>query len=181
MDSPCKVIGRWWDASIEHWHRRKRPDDEFLKSWAEGLTHDLPKEPIRQDSMCGFDHRALIREWEDILATISLLERKEPGFAHLPAIRHWLDHCVFHEGRLGRHHMFSYADVKGDWSHLKARPSKTPDAKQPVILRSEGARTKIQAGVPGPTRVMLYPNPSGSYLQKPRTSNHSSLEHEGAE
>ncbi|KAK1829777.1 hypothetical protein QBC39DRAFT_435409 [Podospora conica] len=114
----AEFMGKLWDASLQHYGDL---DAQFLAFWEAGISQGNPlphtraaptqanllREQTRFERVC--------RKYEHHLAVISLLESKSPGFAQLPAIRAWLDSCVFRRARRGN---VSLPDLKGDWSHL---------------------------------------------------------------
>ncbi|KAK1829780.1 hypothetical protein QBC39DRAFT_435410 [Podospora conica] len=117
IHDPYKVIETWWDSALEC--HGGTADAGFLKCWEHGMNKALPTTPINKLDR-GFNHmqEALVKKWTTSLDTISLLDRKSPGFAQLRAIRKWLDDCVFH----GIDDFFGHEDFGGHWSHLRPSP-----------------------------------------------------------
>lgn len=92
-------------------------DDEYLKSWDEGIGSALAREPVGKLGMTPDARENLVWELTMSLDIDSVLERRSPGFANLPTIRAFLDRCVFH--RRNRR-TFDHVDLEGDWTHLMA-------------------------------------------------------------
>lgn len=109
-------IGKCWDAALEY--HGGTADDEFLKSWDEGIGNALPTKPLSKEvGRTPQQKKEIVWEMTMIVDMISALEGKHPGFAKLPTIRGYLDGVIFH--RRSRR-TFSHADLEGDWSHLMA-------------------------------------------------------------
>jgi len=110
-----QFIGKCWDAALEY--HGGTADDEFLKSWEEGIGNGLPIMAISKVGMTPVARKSLVWKLTLILHIISVLDRKSPGFAQLPVIRGYLDHWVFHRRN---DNTFSYVDLEDNWTHLMA-------------------------------------------------------------
>lgn len=112
---PSSFIGECWDAALEY--HGGTADDEYWKSWDEGIGSTLPTKPVGKLGMTPDARENLVWELTMFLDIVSILERRSPGFANLATITAFLDRCVFH--RRNRR-TFGHVDLEGDWTHLMA-------------------------------------------------------------